>query len=67
VVISRTVRIVAAGAVAVLAGLIVAGPLHAQGKPVVAGDTTWVAPLAGGEDGKGGDGAAPLMPLDTTW
>ncbi|WP_392749526.1 hypothetical protein [Streptomyces sp. LN590] len=42
--ISRTVRIVAAGGLAVLAGFFAAGQVHAQAD-IVAGDTTWSAPV----------------------
>ncbi|MET7524658.1 hypothetical protein ACWEAF_20185 [Streptomyces sp. NPDC005071] len=42
--ISRTVRIVAAGGLAVLAGFFAAGQVHAQAD-IVARDTTWSAPV----------------------
>jgi hypothetical protein len=42
--ISRTVRIVAAGGLAVLAGFFAAGQVHAQAD-IVAGDATWSAPV----------------------
>ncbi|MDX3766347.1 MULTISPECIES: hypothetical protein [unclassified Streptomyces] len=42
--ISRTVRIVAAGGLAVLAGFFAAGQVHTQAD-IVAGDTTWSSPV----------------------
>ncbi|MGW3658378.1 hypothetical protein ACWD6R_23010 [Streptomyces sp. NPDC005151] len=62
-VISRTVRIAAVVALAVLAGFFAAGQIHAQDGKVVAGDTTWSAPA----DTVPADETAWPVPADTTW
>ncbi|WP_127358911.1 hypothetical protein [Actinacidiphila soli] len=75
--ISRTIRIVAAGVLAVLG--LVAGSLHAQPRPVHAADTTWSVPAdttwsvradnvsVNGADADGGHGHGQVEPDDTTW
>lgn len=68
--ISRTVRIVAAGGLAVLAGFFAAGQVHAQAD-IVAGDTTWSAPVdtiqaPPAEIIPASDDTTWLVPADTT-
>ncbi|MFF1838374.1 hypothetical protein ACFVXE_29845 [Streptomyces sp. NPDC058231] len=61
--ISRTVRIVAAGGLAVLAGFFAAGQVHAQGD-IVAGDATWSAPV---DTIPAPPAETTPAPNDTTW
>lgn len=63
--ISRTVRIVAACALAALTALGVAGVLHDAGGPMRAADTTWTQPVDGVGDHNGA--GVVVSPMDTTW
>jgi cytochrome c-type biogenesis protein CcmH/NrfG len=66
--VSRTVRIVVAVALTVVA-LVLAGSLQSQSRPAQAADTTWSAPADAhaGDHVEEADAHVGAVPDDTTW